>query len=72
MWIYGQNTCKISVKKFSFSKFAEFQRLTWLKMNYFTNIVQGFYHIFQNTYFLKNLSQAAYGLLTYALFTNKL
>ena len=29
------------MKKFSFSKFAGLQRVTWLKMNCFRNIVQG-------------------------------
>ena len=32
----------IYVKKFRFSKFAGFQRVTRLTMNYFTNIYQGF------------------------------
>ena len=32
----------IYVKKFCFSKFAGFQRVTRLTMNYFTNIYQGF------------------------------
>ena len=53
-WNCGQNTWKNSVRKFSFSKFAGFQHVTWLKMNYFTNIVQGFWsyipdHLFFQT-----------------------
>ena len=39
MWICGQKTWKISVKKISFSTFSGFQRVTCLKMNYFTSIV---------------------------------
>ena len=42
MWICGQNPKKIPVKKFSFSKFAGFQRITWLQKNFFRNIFQGF------------------------------
>ena len=43
MWICGKNIWKIYVKKFSFCKFSGFQHVTWLKMNYFANIVQGFW-----------------------------
>ena len=33
---------------------------------------KGFDHVFQNTYFSKRLSQEAFDLLIYALFTDKL
>ena len=69
MWIYGQNTWKIYVKKFSISKFAGFQRVTWLKMNYFTNIVQEFWSYIPEHLLFKHVSQAAY-LYMHSLQTN--
>ena len=65
----GQNTWKIYVKKSSFSKFAGFQRVTWLKMNYFTNIVQEFCSYIPEHLFFKHVSQAAY-LYMHSLQTN--
>ena len=60
----------LPVKKFSFSKFAGLLCVTWLKMNYFTNFFKAFNHIFQNTYFSKNLSLAASGVPLHSLKTN--
>ena len=42
MWICSQNPHEIPLKKFIFSKFVGIQRVTWLKMNFFTGIFQGF------------------------------
>ena len=52
MWICGKSTWKISVKNLSFCKFAGLQRVTRLKIKYFTNIVQGFWsYILEHLFF---------------------
>ena len=54
-----QNSWKIHVKKFNFSKFAAFELAILLKMNFFTYIFQRFCLDFKNTFFPEQLLVAA-------------